>query len=723
MAGKRQKTRPAAPPARAAATTTAPRRGVPIRAAALVVIAALSAGAWWWMRAGAFTIGVTANRNVLLVTIDTLRGDALSSYGGSASTPNVDGLARQGARFTFAHATTVLTLPSHASILTGLYPYEHGIRDNNGFRVRAGEETLATRLKALGFATGAFISAFPLDQRYGLNTGFDTYDDKVSEVGRTTEIAVPERRADAAVTSATEWVGRQRGKWFGWVHVFDPHAPYRAPPDWQSRYPGDAYAAEVAWTDFALGPLFDRLRNETRPTLVIVTSDHGEGLGEHGEMTHGVFAYESTLHVPLVVAEIVPGSPPASGRTIDAAVRHVDLVPTVLDAVGAPVPQGLPGSSLMGILNGGRAEDRPAYFEAMMPVLARGWAPLRGVIAGREKFIDLPVAELYDLSSDPLEQQNLAPVRPERTPVLTSVLRGFNVAPPNRPVEENAAARERLRALGYTGGSPAPARDRYTEQDDPKRLIDLDRLLHRANELFMAGRPAEAVDIHQQIIARRADMADAYRAMSFVLWQSGRPGAAIATLEKALANGVSQRDMQVKLGTYLAETGSPARAIALLETLPQDDTEVLNALGIAYGQAGRPADALRAFDRAIALDATNGLAHQNIGTLHLRANDFAAAEASLRRALAIDPSLAGAFTTLGVVLARTERRDEAIDAWKRAVELEPTEFDALYNLTVALLAAGRRQEAFDFGQRYLATAPPALYGSDLAHLRELLAKR
>jgi len=721
MARKRQKTPPAASPAPTPSAT--PRRGLQKGAWALLLLVASWAGIWWWMRAGAFTLTVTPDRNVLLVTIDTLRGDALGSYGGRAATPNLDGLAAEGARFTFAHATTVLTLPSHASILTGRHPYEHGIRDNNGFRVRAGEETLATRLKALGFATGAFISAFPLDQRYGLNAGFDTYDDKVSEVGRTTEMAVPERRADAAVASATDWIGRQRGKWFGWVHVFDPHAPYQAPPDWQSRYPGDAYAAEVAWTDFALGPLFTRLRNESRPTLVIVTSDHGEGLGEHGEMTHGVFAYESTLHVPLIVAEVGPGDSQERGRTIDAPARHVDLVPTVLDAVGAPVPQGLPGASLLEEINGRRGQDRPAYFEAMMPVLARGWAPLRGVIVGREKFIDLPIAELYDLAADPKELQNVSAMRPERTPVMTNVLRGFSVAPPNQPMEESAAARERLRALGYTGGSPAPARDRYTEQDDPKRLIELDRMLHRASELFLVGRPADAVDLHQQIIARRADMADAYRAMSFVLWQSGRPGAAIATLEKALANGVTQRDIQVKLGTYLAETGAASRAVPLLESLPQDDTEVLNALGIAYGHAERSADAMRAFRRAIDLDATNGLAHQNIGTLHLHAGDTAAAEASLRQALAIDPTLAGAFTTLGVVLARTQRRDEAIDAWKQAVQLEPTEFDALYNLTVALFNAGRASEASDFGQRYLATAPAALYGPDLAHVRQLLGRR
>ena len=456
-------------------------RGAWIVLAALVVCVA---GAWyWWRQASAFSLAHTSDRNILLVTIDTLRGDALGSYGGKAATPNLDALAARGARFTFAHSHAVLTLPSHASILTGRYPYEHGIRDNPGFRLRQSDFTLARGLKSAGFATGAFVSAFTLDQRYGLQSGFDTYDDRISEVGKTLDVAVPERRADETVTAALDWIGRQPARWFGWVHVFDPHAPYAPPGDWLTRYASDAYAGEVAWTDFALGPLFARLDRESRPTLVIVTADHGESLGEHGEMTHGVFAYESTLHVPLIVAEITPGRRAARGVRIDSPARHVDLVPTVLDVVNglSLAPSDLPGASLVGVVNRGGGDDRASYFEAMMPTLARGWAPLRGVLVSREKFIDLPIQELYDLGSDPGELRNLAPLRADRAPVLTNVLRGFNVAPPGRPAAESAAARDRLRALGYTSGSPAPARDRYTEQDDPKRLIDLDGLLHRAS--------------------------------------------------------------------------------------------------------------------------------------------------------------------------------------------------------------------------------------------------
>ena len=337
------------------------------------------------------------DRNVLLVTIDTLRADALGSYGGRAATPNLDGWPRRGARFTFAHAHAVLTLPSHASILTGRYPYEHGIRDNNGYRVRAGEDDARRReLKALRLRTGAFISAFPLDQRYGLHAGLRRLRRSPSaRSARRPSSPCPSGALMRPSRPRVDWIGRQRGKWFGWVHVFDPHAPYAPPAEWQARYPTDAYAGEVAWTDSALGPLFARLDRESRPTLVIVTADHGESLGEHGEMTHGVFAYESTLHVPLIVAEITPGGPEGRGADVDAPARHVDIVPTILDALGAA---GAEAAGRLTVLERDEAET-PSYFESMMPVLARGWAPLRGVLVGREKYIDLPIPELYDLSA------------------------------------------------------------------------------------------------------------------------------------------------------------------------------------------------------------------------------------------------------------------------------------------------------------------------------------
>ncbi len=704
---------------------TPPRgRRAAIFAAVAAVLVAL--GAWLLLgRTRAFAIAPDAERNVLLVTIDTLRADALGSYGGGAATPNLDRLASGGARFEFAHGHAVVTLPSHASILSGRYPYGHGIRDNTGYRFDPSRPTIATLLKAHGFSTGAFIAGFPLDRRFGLGAGFDTYDDRL-DAASATDAGERERRADKVVASASNWIARQPGKWFGWVHLYDPHASYAPPAAWAARYPASPYLGEVAWTDYALGPLFELLQSQPRDTLIIVTADHGEGLGDHGEQTHGVFAYEAMLRVPLIIAEASGAAGgglrgDTRGITVASPARHVDLLPTVLDAAGIAglVPQQWDGASLLPVIAGGTSEDRPSYFEAMTPAVTRGWAPLRGVIAGREKYIDLPIPELYDLAADPREAVNLATREAARAQVLFNVLRGFNVAPPNRAAAETPETLERLRSLGYIGGGVAQVREQYTEADDPKKLIELEQMLQRALEAQQQGRPDDAIRIYKDVIARRADTEDAYRKLAFVYWRQGKAADAIATLELALRNGVTQSEVRIKLGQYLAESGQPQRAIDLLAATAGSDPDALIALGNAYTLAGRPRDAVATYTKLLALDPENALAHENIGAAHLRAGDAAAAEQALRRAIALDPNLAGAHTALGVALASTGRRDEAIAAWTRAIALDPAELNALYNITVNLAEAGRLDEARAYGDRFLAAAP-AYMVEDKARVQKML---
>lgn len=696
----------------------------------LIVIAAVAAAAvaaWMWTgRSRPFALEPNADRNILLVTIDTLRADALGSYGGSAATPNLDRLAAHGARFSFAHSHAVVTLPSHASILSGRYPYQHGVRDNTGYRFSPEMPTVATLLKAQGFATGAFIAGFPLDRRFGLNVGFDTYDDRL-DAASAADTGERERRADAVIASAGGWIGRQQGKWLAWVHLYDPHATYAPPREWAERYPASPYQGEVAWTDHALGALFDLLKNQPRNTLVIVTADHGEGLGDHGELTHGVFAYEAMLHVPLIIAETRAdraragfSSREPEGVAVSTPVRHVDLLPTMLEAAGAAAPAGLPGASLRQVIASGGGEDRPSYFESMTPAVTRGWAPLRGVLAGREKYIDLPIAELYDLAADPRETSNLAASRADRAQVLFNMLKGFNVAPPSRAAAETPETLERLRSLGYIGGGTAAVRETYAEADDPKNLIELERMIARATDAQRAGRLDEAIGIYKQVIERRRDTEDAYRKLALVYWRQGRAADAIATLELALRNGITQSEVRIKLGEYLAESGQPERAIELLGPTAGNDPDALTTLGNAYTRAGRERDAVNTFNRLLALDPSNALAYENIGAAQLRAGDAAGAERSLRRAIDLDPNLAGAHTALGVALASMGRRGDAIDAWKRAVAIEPLELNALFNLTLNLADAGRRDEARHYGERFIAAAP-ARMRADVEAVRRMIA--
>jgi arylsulfatase A-like enzyme/Tfp pilus assembly protein PilF len=687
----------------------------------------LAAAALWqfWPRGDRIEAVRTPDQNALIVTIDTLRADALGAYGGRAATPHLDALAADGIRYDFAHAHSVVTLPSHVSILSGLYPYQHGVRDNSGYRVKTETPTLATWLNAKGFATAAFVGAFPLDSQFGLDRGFGVYDDRVNEVTGPTDFAFAERRADEVVAAALQWLRGRQGKWFLWVHVYDPHAPSRPPQPYSAQYADNLYAGEVAFTDAALGPLFQFVRDHTgRPTLVIVTGDHGEGLGDHGEQTHGVFAYEATLRIPLIVAQYANGVPAwraRSPRVSPLAVQHVDIVPTVFDALAIGAPAGLPGSSLFG-LREDTARRRASYFEALTSSLNRGWAPLHGVLVNREKFIDLPLPELYDLANDPSEQANLADTMAERRRALEARLKAFGPVAPGRRQAEDADTAARLRALGYTSGTAQQGK-KYTEDDDPKRLIALDRQMHAGIEAFNAGRLQDAAAIYAGLIAKRPDMGVAYLHLAFLQAELGRVNDAIATLTAARERAAPSAEIDSRLGMYLSETGQVEKAVPLLEAAaarPDAGVDALNALGIGYARAGQPAKALQVFARILERDARNVMAMQNIGSVHLAAGNLAEARSAFERAIGINPAWAATYTGLGALEAQSGNRPAAIAAWQRAIELNPSDFDALFNLATELINARQPAAARPYVERFVRTAPRAAYGPDIARLEAYL---
>ena len=698
----------------------------------LVLLILIAAAAAVWRRDSgrpafpAFT--KTADQNVLLITIDTLRADALGAYGGRARTPNLDGLAAAGVRFTFAHAHAVMTLPSHTSIMTGRYPFEHGVRDNAGFRLGDSVPTLAEMARQKGLATGAFVGAFPLDRQFGLARGFDVYDDLGGREGAPADFVLSERNASEVVTAASRWIEQQRRPWLAWVHVFDPHSPYAPPPPFDREYAADPYAGEVAYVDGALGPLLDLARRASRSTTIIVTADHGEGLGEHGEATHGVFAYESTLHVPLIIAQVgaqagggIPGR--NDKATSDVPVRHIDILPTIAELVGLPMPANLHGRTLT-LAEPGEREPRPSYFEAMTAMLKRGWAPLRGIIVDRDKYIDLPIEELYDLAADPHEDRNRTAVAGERVRTLTARLKELDATLPGQQTTENAEARARLQSLGYLSGS-APRKARYTEDDDPKRLVDVDRMMLEGIERHRAGRRTEAMDLYRKVIARRPDMGLAYRRLAYMQWENGATSDAITTLRDALRRNGPDTDVEIRLGTYLAETGHLAEATPMLERVVRADPEnrdALNALGIAYAHARNHTSALRTFQRILALDPRDAFALENIGAVHLERHELGAAEEAFRRAAANDPRSSRAEAGLGVVALESGRRDDAVAHWRRAVDLDAANLDALYNLGTQLAAADRMAEARPYLERFLHTASAsAIRPRDVERARQLLS--
>jgi arylsulfatase A-like enzyme/Flp pilus assembly protein TadD len=736
MAKKARRNRPPREEAKAPVRPALHRGAGLFVALGIALVAVVVIGSLHWRRNPGWRIERRLDQNVLLITIDTLRADALGCYGGRAATPNLDRLASLGVRFDFAHAHAVVTLPSHASILTGLYPTQHGIHENTGYRLAAGIPTLASRLKPLGFATGAFVGAFPVDSRFGLNAGFDVYDDRYPGTSMTSEFRLPERRADAVVHVATQWIAAQQGRWFAWVHVFDPHAPYTPPPPFDRQYASRPYLGEVAWTDSALGPLFQTVAGlNVRPTLVVVTGDHGEALGDHGEETHGLFAYESTLRVPLIVAQLgsrsgrwdipMSGATTAKdGRVLSSPVRHVDLVPTALDALGIATPPDLPGRSLLPGAASATDAERASYFKALSASLNRGWAPLRGVLQGRDKFIELPIPELYDLRTDTGEQTNLADRQPDERRVLEARLRTFPSGAPSARRTEDPEAAARLRALGYVTGNAAQ-KSEYTDDDDPKRLVGIDQAIHRALDLYQRRGLREAVAIYQDIIAKRPTMELAYMHLAMLQWELGEPRAAIATLRAAVRAGVQSDDLRAKLGVYLAESGEAQEALPLLEQVAAGefpDLDALNALGIALSRSGRTKEAIETFNRILQLNPSNATALENLGAIALSQGRFDDARHAFSLALDTDPTSAQAHNGLGVVEMKAGNRKAAIEHWKVAVARDRENYDALYNLATELVADGRSAEARPYLERFVRTAPAAFYATDIRHIQDLLKR-
>jgi arylsulfatase A-like enzyme/Flp pilus assembly protein TadD len=655
------------------------------------------------------------SRDIVLITIDTLRADAPGFAGNPRSqTPVLDRLAAQGRVFTNAHAHNVVTLPSHTNILTGLYPYQHGVRDNTGFRLSAGVPTLATVLHGAGYATGAFVAAFPLDSQFGLNHGFDVYDDHYPKGSNETEFVIPERRGDEVVRLALAWWKARQGRpRFLWVHLYDPHAAYEPPEPFASRFKDNPYLGEVAAADSFLAPLLGPfLTGKERPALVIVTGDHGEALGEHGEESHGLFTYEATLKVPLVVwgLGVAPGR---DGRSA----RHVDIFPTVLQAAGVTGAPGMrrPGRSLLGSSDSG-----DSYFESLSSTLNRGWAPLRGLLRGGTKFIALPLPEVYDLPRDPREKDNRFEAERQAARGVFAALPKESAWPPKREDLRpgNAAL---LQSLGYISGSAA-LRESYGPEDDPKRLIGLDQKVHAAIDLYMRGRLDEAIRQAREIVRERPTMPLGHSLLAQSLLQAGRTPEALDVMLKAKSQGAVSDELRRQLGLTLSEVGRAGEAVDLLRPLARKlgDPQSLNAYALALSEAGRQKEAYGVLQQVLENDPGDPKAREQLGLVELRLGHWAQGRDRSRQALQLNPKLPRAWNNLGVALFQLGQKDEALDAWQKAVDLQPDLWDALWNLGTEAAGLGRTAQARQALERFAAGAPPARYGPDIEKAKAFL---
>jgi len=579
-----------------------------------------------------------AARHLLLITIDTLRADRVGVYGHRAArTPAIDALARQGARFEHAFATAPITLTSHASLLTGLYPPGHGAR-HNGLRVTPGTPLLASLLREHGFATAAFVAAFPLDRRFGLDHGFDYYGDRLPRDGRGRPLN--ERPGREVADEAIAWIERQHARrTFVWVHLFEPHAPYGDPAQDGRRPAPERYDDDVAAADRQTGRILAALGSRAPDTLVVAAADHGEAFGEHGEVGHSVFVYDTTLRVPLILRG--PGVP--IGRIVRESVSLIDVVPTVMQLLGLPRAE-TDGIDLGPALAGQPIPGRDLYAESFAPLLDFGWSPLRALRSGGLKAIAAPRAELYDVAHDPGESTDLS-LAPhadassagsspsgarrgaETLPLLLARIDRYG--PPDLPATSNATPREpgtasRLAALGYLQGATAPhslrpdPKDRREiaariatvtsgEAQGPRLLALLTALvredprngqmqLRLADALLTAGNAGQAEEHFQAAIDARVPSADPHIGLAMCQARRGQAGAALATLQEADGAEPGNPVVQANIGLLEAERGRVDRAIARLRQAVDLDPDFHEARfnhALVLARAGRRGEAER----------------------------------------------------------------------------------------------------------------------------------
>ena len=682
-----------------------------------------------------------------MICVDTLRADHLPAYGyREVETPHLDALARESIVFDNAYAHVPLTAPSHATLFTGLLPFENGVRDNVGAPLAPVHPTIATLLRSRGYATGGAVSTFLLRRSRGLAAGFDFYDDA---------FAGEERRGTETSGRLQAWIETVAGRpFFAFLHLYEPHTPYEPPEPFRSRYAGRPYDGEIAAADAAVGGFLDFLkaRGLYDRSIIVFLSDHGEGLSDHGEEEHGVFLYREAIRVPLLMR--LPGVRPGA-RRVEEPVGLVDVFPTIAEAIGAPSPGG-PGRSLLRAGRDGTA-DRRIYSETLYPRLHFSWSELVALTDRRFEYIGAPRPELYDVVVDPRETQNLVARFPRAFRERRAALELYHHVPPGTvsvPAEEEA----RLASLGYITVRRAPG---ASALPDPKDEVEILRAFKRMFARFYAKEYALAIAEAKAVLAEDPRNLSAWRVITDSLDQQGRREAAIRTLDeglravgregvteevaqaheqlarlvdrtgdhrrceeilrRALGLGLGTEPIRRALAEILVRSGQSKEAIDVLAAVgPHPEAKTLDVLGRACADAGRIDDARRAFDAALAMEPSEAAFLVDRGELALREQKAAEARDWFQRAAAADPGVPGALTSLGIALAATGDSAGALRCWRSAVERDPRDFRALFNLGVLEGRLGHTAEARQVLERFRRGAPRAQFAREVAEAGRLL---
>ncbi len=654
--------------------------------------------------------------NVILITVDTLRADRLGCYGFIPDvTPTMNKMAASGVSFEKCIAQTPLTLPSHTTILTGTLPVHHGVRDNGGFVVPSELQTMAECFKSAGYTTAAFVSAYVLDSKWGLNQGFDYYFDRF-DLGRFEKISLGEvqRRAEETINEALNWFEKNRTqKFFVWIHLYDPHTPYDPPEPYKTQFQDRPYLGEIAYTDSQLARFWNYLEKEKLldRSFVVLASDHGESLGEHGETTHGFFVYQGAIRVPLIFVTPFPGY---QGKTYEGVVILADIMPTVLEMTGLPVPSEVQGQSLLRYFSGKKKpEERLAYSETFYPRYHYGWSELRSFQNNRYKLIIAPIPELYDLKNDPEEQKNLVYIEKNTYEKLTRLAEEFEKKAGEKAIEPDFSSideetREKLAALGYLGSFVDPAKLTGKILADPKDKIHVFNEISAARETGMAGNFEEAISRLKKILSDDPNISDGFFALGNIYFKAKRFKEAAEAFHRALDLKPDDSFAVINILNCYAALGKLEQAEEFVHKHIKkgfEDPQFYYALGSLYALRGNYDKALPYFEECLKKNPRSASAHNAIAAICLNRDNLNCAEKHLEAARELNPTLLNLRYNLAQLYEKQNRLAEAMELYRQEIADSPNHFKALFNLARLYRLQGREQEELETLQRALQANP------------------
>lgn len=651
----------------------------------------------------------TQDLNILLFTLDTTRADHIGCYGYSRiETPNIDRLAGEGFLFKNAISQAPLTLPSHSSIFTGTYPLFHGVRDNGGFYLEANKTTLASVLKQAGWATSAFVGAFVLDSRWGLNQGFDYYYDNFDFAKyKTISLDSVQREGGEVVKAFFDWfTTNSQKKFFSWLHFYDPHTPYEPPEPYKTQYGGrlwGLYDGEIAYVDVLIGSVVDELKKKDllERTIIIIVGDHGESLGEHHESAHGFFIYDATQSVPLIVH--IP-SAALKGKVIESQVENVDIMPSVLELLGLPIPREVQGRSFLPLLAGKKDDvERFAYSETYYPRFHYGWSELKSLRTSGYKFIQAPRPELYDLVKDSGEQVNIYDRDSSLGKRFERELRSLQERLSAKGVEDRGPekldddAREKLMALGYIGGFTSSSKMAQSgDLGDPKDKIILYNKIKQAEGASANKEFDDSLKLLDEVIAQDPNIMEARQVRANIYLELDRPEEAIAECKEALKTDEEYEGAIFTMAQAYERLKKYDEAIAgytrVMQLDPRDPKPYVN-LGEIYCETKDFDKAIVNLEKAISTDPEHSaVAHNLLGSAYLEKKMLEPAEKEITLALQMRPRLPDAHYNLGLLYEYKADILRAIEEYKKEIEIHPGAYPAHFNLALIYAKQGKLRE-------------------------------